>query len=402
MKKQFIVNTAFGIGVATSEEDLKDMLAFVEGITGEGAERSEAQQSEESCDCENCQDNAQTSEEKLAGLTELLASVDDLDILRFMEKDAVLHINAAAIGLGEDHPQTAHLEKVVSCIQERIAKVDSGEAHTQSLKSDKELYERLSEDIAHVSKINNLIMLHSFREFMTAVLESDDPNKKREAEILIGKIDERITELTGESDADKVERKTTWGKRNPSLLDLDYVSTTVDIGADMLASIDLGYKVSKKKMTNLISRSTEILDEYLKSEMVGMDAPEIPVEDFAGEGPDQEEPLPTLEEIKAMTDYDEVDKLQISLEGELSRLYDKKRALLDGVHAEMKRIEDLHAAAANQKAVILDNKADIARAEMADKVKALQEAIERSQPHLLIHDDIREAMEILRERYRKQ
>ena len=103
-----------------------------------------------------------------------------------------------------------------------------------------------------------------------------------------------------------------------------------------------------------------------------------------------------------MTDYDEVDKVQIRLEEELSRLVDEKRATIDKLHAEMNRIEDLHTAAANQEAVILDNKADIARADMADKVKALQEAITRSQPHLLIHEDIHEAMEILQERYNKQ
>lgn len=552
MTTKFKVTTPFGFGVATSLEDLQEFIGHIRELHGDdvkvkieqepvkvktiggsvdtaegaglpsmitdllekafGAERSEAQQ-EEACDCENCQHNARASEEKLAELTELLASINDLDILRFMEKDAGLHRDASILGKGKDHPQVAHLEKVVSQVQERIAElgnpaqdkdiadpisiiidklagaldkdftseVEKISRPASELMSDEEILERLSDDIAHVNKISDLTVLQCFREFMTTVLESDDPNKKREAELLIEKIDEqiarlegenkpedavfdfiefskelvltmsaleidellysienklrvmatadpglqsektrleierlkelkvsaesRITELTGESDADKVENKTTWGKRNPDLLDLDYVSTTVDIGADMLASIDLGYAVSKEQMTSLVRRSTEILDEYLKSEVELIESDELSREARLDDEPvddsPTEEPLPTLEAIKAMTDHDEVDKLQIELERKLSLLSDKKQALIDEVHAEMKHIEDLHAAAANQKAIIHDNKADIAHADMADKVKALQEAITRSQPHLIIHDDIREAMEILMERYRK-
>lgn len=403
MQKQFIVKTPFGIGVATSEEDLKDMLSFVEGISGEGAEQGEAQQ-EEACDCENCQHNARVSGEKIAGLTELLASIDNIDVLRFMENDAVIHRNAAAIAQGEDHPQVAHLEKVVSCVKERIAELKKEDGPTSEEMpepmSDEELLERLSIYISMVGSMNDLTVLDDLRNFMTRILGSENLDKRREAELLIGKIDERFTELTGESDADKVEGKTTWGKRNPELLDLDHVSKTVDIGADMLASIDLGYAVTKPQMVNLISRSVDILDEYLKSETDKVDTPETPVEDSPAEDPEVKQ-LFTVESIKDMTDYDKVDKLQIELEGELSRLADKKQATIDEVHAEMKRIEDLHSAAAAQKSVILDNKADVAHADMADKVKALQEAITRSQPHLLIHDDIREAMEILQERYRK-
>lgn len=304
MKKQFIVKTPFGIGVATSEEDLKDMLGFVEGLTQEEEEGipSEMDPNLEAlqnllengvvvkpknveCDCENCQHNARVSNEKLAGLTELLDSINSIDILRFMENDAVIHMNASILGQGKDHPQVAHLEKVVTKIKERIAEL-------------------------------------------------------------------------GNPAQDK-------GVADP-----------IRIIIDKLAGA---------------------LDKDFTSEVAEMNAPETPVED----SPD-EAPLPTLEAIKAMTDHDEVDKLQIGLEWELSRLSDKKQVFIDEVHAEMKHIEDLHAAAANQKAVILDKKADIARADMADKVKALQEAITRSQPHLLIHDDIHEAMEILQERYRKQ
>lgn len=397
MQSKFIIKTPFGIGVATSEEDLKDMLSFVEGISGEGAERSEAQQEEEACDCENCQHNARASEEKLAELTELLASIDDLDILRFMEKDAVIHMNAAAIGLGEDHPQVAHIEKVISHVQERIAELGNEDASPKAQLSEEQLLERLSDNIDHINKISDLTVLHYFREFMTTVLESDDPNKKREAELLIGKIDERLTELTGESDADKVDNKTIWGKRNPELLGTDYVSTTVDIGADMLASIDLGYEITSTQMVNLISRSTEILDEYLKEQVEKMNAPEAPAED----SPD-EEPLPTLEEIKAMTDYDELDKLQIGLQAEQWRLSDKKQVIINEIHSEMSHVEDLHAAATERKGAILNNKADIARADIAESLKALQEAITRGGEHLLIHEDIHEAMEILRERYSKQ
>lgn len=397
MKKSFIVKTPFGIGVATSGEDLKDMLSFIEGFTGEGAERSEAQQAEESCDCENNEYDARASEEKLAGLTELLASIDDLDILRFMEKDAGIYMNAAAIGLGEDHPQVVHLEKVVSHIQKRIAETGSEITPAQELKSEEELLEALSHDISFINNLDDLTVLHSFREFMSSLLESNNPNKKRDAEFLIGKIDERVTLLTGESDADKVENKTTWGKRNPDLLGLDYVSTTVDIGADILASIDLGYTTTKEEMTRLISRSTDILDEYLKEQVEKMDAPEAPAED----SPD-EEPLHTLEEIEAMTDYDELYKLQVELQAEQWRLSDKKQVIINEIHSEMKRIEDLHAAADQRKAVILNNKADIARADIAENVKALQEAITRAEEHLLIHEDIHEAMEILRERYNKQ
>ena len=463
MKKQFIVNTPFGIGVATSEEDLKDMLSFVEGIAGEGAERSEAQQ-EEACDCENCQHNAQASEEKLTLFSLFLSSVDELATLAFIEKDLTSDMNATFLALGEGHPQVIHFEKMLDLLKERIAEVSSEDAVPDAQLSEEQLLERLSEDIAQVNKVDSLEVLHRFREFMTAVLESDNPNKKREAELLIGKIDERITELAGESDAvkpgysapmegakkqtpftpgnpseqlsswissgsaspeiqaslekehsllphdedslptpgdidemtNKVENKTTWGKRNPDLLDLDYVSTTVDIGADMLASIDLGYTTTKEEMTRLISRSTDILDEYLKSEVEKMNAPEAPVED----SPD-EEPLPTLEEIKAMTDYDKLDKLQIELQAEQWRLSDKKQAIINEIHSEMKHVEELHAAASERKGGILNNKADIARADIAESLKVLQEAITRGGQHLLIHEDIHEAMEILQERYRK-
>lgn len=396
MKKQFIVNTPFGIGVATSEEDLKDMLSFVEGIAGEGAERSEAQQ-EEACDCENCQHNARASEEKLTLFSLFLSSVDELATLAFIEKDLTSDMNATFLALGEGHPQVIHFEKMLDLLKERIAEVSSEDAVPDAQLSEEQLLERLSEDIAHVNKVENLEVLNSFREFMTTVLESDNPNKKREAELLIGKIDERIAELTGGSDADKVEDKSAWEKRDPSLLGLYHVSSTVDTGANILASVDLGYTVDKEEMVHFVRQSTEILNELLKSEVENMDAPEAPAE-----YPPEEEPLPTLEEIKAMTDYDEVGKVQIRLEEELSRLVDEKRATIDKLHAEMNRIENLHTAAANQEAVILDNKADIAHADMADKVKALQEAITRGGEHLLIHEDIHEAMEILRERYSKQ
>lgn len=434
MQKQFIVKTPFGIGVATSEEDLKDMLSFVEGISGEGAEQGEAQQAEEDtpCDCENCQHNAQLSEKRLTVFADLVVATASPVLLDFMKDDIESDINAASLALGKNHPQVVHLEKMLSLVKERIAELgnptqDKGVAEpirmiidkladaldkdfisemakmgnpTSELMSDEELLERLPNDIEQINNTEDLTVLDCFRSFMSNLLDSENPKKRREAELLIGKIDERVTELTGESDADKVEGKTTWGKRNPELLDLDHVSKTVDIGADMLASIDLGYEIDKVKMTNLIRRSIDILDEYLKSEMEKMDSPETPVEDSPAEDPEVKQLL-TVESIKAMTDYDEVDKLQIELEGELSRLADKKQATIDEVHAEMKRIEDLHSAAAAQKSVILDNKADVAHADMADKVKALQEAITRSQPHLLIHDDIREAMEILQERYRK-
>lgn len=516
MKKKFIVKTPFGIGVATSEEDLKDMLSFVEGISGEGAEQGEAQQAEEDtpCDCENCQHNAQLSEKRLTVFSDLVVATASPDLLDFMKDDIESDINAATLALGKDHPQVIHLDKMLDLVKERIAELgnpaqEKGIADpiriiidkladaldkdftsevakmgnpTSELMSDEELLERLSIDIEQVNNMEDLTALDCFRSFMTHILGSENPNKRREAELLIGKIDERVTELTGESDADKVEGKTTWGKRNPELLDLDHVSKTVDIGADMLASIDLGYEIDKVKMTNLIRRSIDILDEYLKSEMEKMDSPETPVEDSPTEDVDlyesakesvlemtaieiegfqsaienkldiitsnvnardkakeleveklkelhvfaesqkaklkkmdtQETPVKdspaeelqgkhalSFEAIKAMTDHDEVDKLQIELERKLSLLSDKKQDEIDRIREEMKRIEDLHSAAAAQKAVILDNKADIAHADMADKVKALQEAITRSQPHLLIHDDIREAMEILQERYRK-
>lgn len=356
MQKQFIVKTPFGIGVATSEEDLKDMLSFVEGITGEGAEQGEAQQEEDDipsemdpnlealrnllengvvvkpknveCDCENCQHNAQLSEKRLTVFADLVVATASPGLLDFMKGDIESDINAATLALGKDHPQVVHLDKMLALVKERI------------------------------------------------------------------------TELTGENDADKVEGKTTWGKRNPDLLDLEHVSKTVDIGADMLASINLGYAVTKPQMVNLISRSIDILDEYLKSEVEKMNTQEAPVEDSSAEELQGKHAF-SFEAINDMTDHDELDKLQIELEGKMSQLSDKKQAEVDRFHEEMKRLEDLHATAAGRKAEILDNKADIAHADMADKVKALQEAITRSQPHLLIHDDIREAMQILQERYRK-
>lgn len=396
MKKQFIVKTPFGIGVATSEEDLKDMLSFIEGFTGEGAERSEAQQ-EEDCDCENCQHNARVSEEKITLFSLLLSSLDEVATLRFIEKDLTSDMNATFLALGDGHPQVIHFEKMLDMLKERIAEVSNENTPAEAQLSEEQLLERLSEDIAHVNKVENLEVLNSFREFMTTVLESDNPNKKREAEILIGKIDERITELTGESDADKVEDKSTWEKRDPSLLGLYHVSSTIEIGTDILASVDLGYTVDKEEMTNFVRQSTEILNELLKSEVENMDAPEAPAE-----YPPEEEPLPTLEEIKAMTDYDELDKLQIGLQAEQWRLSDKKQAIINEIHSEMKHVEELHAAASERKGVILNNKEDIARADIAESLKALQEAITRGEEHLLIHEDIHEAMEILRERYSKQ
>lgn len=396
MKKQFIVNTPFGIGVATSEEDLKDMLSFVEGIAGEGAERSEAQQ-EEACDCENCQHNERVSEEKLDLFSLLLSSLDEVATLRFIEKDLTSDMNATFLALGEGHPQVIHFEKMLDMLKERIAEVSNENTPAEAQLSEEQLLERLSEDIAHVNKVENLEVLNSFREFMTAVLESDNPNKKREAELLIGKIDERITELTGESDADKVDSKSSWEKRDPSLLGLYHVSSTVDTGANILASVDLGYTVDKEEMVHFVRQSTEILNELLKSEVENMDAQEAPAE-----YPPEEEPLPTLEEIEAMTDPDEVDKLKVELEKRREALVDEKWVIVDRFEEKIKPIEDLLTAATERKGAILNNKADIARADMADKVKALQEAITRGGEHLLIHEDIHEAMEILRERYSKQ
>ena len=492
MKKSFIVNTPFGIGFATSGEDLKDMLSFIEGFTGEGAERSEAQQPEEACDCENCQHNARVSEEKINLFSLFLSSVDELATLAFIEKDLTSDMNATFLALGEGHPQVIHFEKMLDLLKERIAEVSSEDAAPETQLSEEQLLERLSEDIAQVNKTSDLTVLQCFRQFMTTVLESDNPNKKREAELLIEKIDEQIARLEGENEPEdagvnpvenvptekplpapedidemtdhkevgelqieldkhrdelekrrdefgygfeekikrikslqalaarrkavlladeedaaraekenKVEGKSAWEKRDPSLLGLYHVSSTVDIGSNMLASIDLGYTVDKEEMTNFVRRSTEILNELLKSEAEKMNAPEAPVED----SPDEElqgKHAFSFEAINDMTDYDELDKLQIELEGKMNQLSDKKQAEVDRFHEEMKRLEDLHTIAAGRKAAILDNKADIAHADMADKVKALQEAITRSQPHLLIHDDILEAMEILRERYSKQ
>lgn len=464
MKTKFKVTTPFGFGVATSEEDLKEMKAMIRKTHGEGveiqverisakvkmiggsvgsddkptlpsgiadileaiavvplgalfsdmtgAERSEAQQEEEDtpCDCENCQHNARVSKEKLSELTKLLASIDNLHTLRFMENDLVIEMNAVIIAQGEDHPQVIHFKKMIKLVKERIDEVGLLKAtEPEGEASDEEILERLSYDIANVNNLGDLTLLHSFRQFMSPLLESENPNQKREAELLIGKIDERITELTGESDADKVEGKTPWGKRNPDLLDLDYVSTTVDIGADMLASIDLGYSVTNPQMISLIRRSTDILDEYLKSEVERMETEELSREARLDDAPAEDSPAEELqgrhalsfEAINDMTDYDEVDKLQIELEGKMSQLSDKKQAEIERIHEEMKRLEDLHAAAAGRKAAILDNKADIAHADMVDKVKALQEAITLNSQHLIIHDDIREAMEVLQERYSK-
>lgn len=120
-----------------------------------------------------------------------------------------------------------------------------------------------------------------------------------------------------------------------------------------------------------------------------------------GESQQESTDVPTKESIMSMSDYDEVDQMQISLESEMNSLSDKKQEIVDEIHAEMKRVEDLHAIAASRKAELLENKAASAHIHIADKVKALQEAITESAPHLLIHEDIAEAMDILKQRYRK-
>lgn len=360
MSKKYIVKTPFGIGVATSDEDLKGLLSFVTGAPVSKEEIAEmllgedrmTQEEVDACDCENCQHNAEVSAMKIAALREFIALVDHPAPLNFMKKDLDREIYNASQTLGEDHPATKHLKEMLKVVEEHNANLSVPEDETGD------------EDCFYGTMHTSASML--IKDYPDAEAES------KEEPLLT------IEQVGGINSLEQLERE--------------------DNRVKELAN-------SKgKQVDELVAelQNLGILREYLwgrKGELREQQAVTEKEDNPGTEGTD--EGIPTKESIMAMSDYDAVDQLQISLEAEMSRLSDKKQEIVDEIHAEMKRVEDLHSVAASRKAELLENKADIAHADMADKVKALQEAITRSAPHLLIHEDIMEAMEILKERYRK-
>ncbi|MBA4293887.1 hypothetical protein C0431_13070 [bacterium] len=341
MSKKFIVKTPFGIGVATSDEDLKELLSFVTGGPVSKEEIAEmllgedrmTQEEVDACDCENCQHNAEMSAKKIAALREFIALVDHPEPLNFMKEDLNREISNATVTVGEDHPATKHLKEMLKVVEEHNKKVSAPDAKPVETKKKKTRLKTglrgiLAYDIEMIRSITSLDQLKAMRAYLVTgrdALGNDD--KAAEVNTLIEEIDARLFDFDGAEDLLEKED-------NPGT-----------------------------------------------------------------EGPD--ESIPTKDSIMAMEDYDAVDQVQISLEAEMNRLSDQKQAIVDEIHAEMKRVEDLHSVAATRKAELLENKAASAHIHIADKVKALQEAITESAPHLLIHEDIAEAMEILKERYRK-
>ncbi|MGF0347624.1 hypothetical protein ACQR3P_28705 [Rhodococcus sp. IEGM1300] len=382
MSKKFIVKTPFGIGVATSEEDLKGLLSFVEGITD--------QEEGDASDCPRCQAEADYNgqglpdeiHEMMDAISEKIAN-EDGEILsfeqyvnRFMsELSSELKASKGEPVSGDERSESKSTPSMKD-----ILEMIFGEQEPQQGEAPEEKPQQEERVVAGYG-------VKTTRREQTP-LTTGDPLEQLSSWISSGTVPPSIKASLEKERARFAEDNLTEEDLLERLsIDIDWINSMhsnsmLDSFRDYLTSLP-GETSSHR------DREIEILVGKVDEKKASLSKNSVTEDDTNSWNE------PTLEEINQMTDIEEIDRAHIALSSKSDALAEETSILNKLISKTERKLDAL----ANQKAVITAGNAGEARAKVRDQFTALESVLNDASMKTSVSDEVFKEVARLKEKF---